>query len=86
MIPHWLSVVILLAAGAGLLKVAHRGWCEGRVRAGSSLHGVWEPGRDSHPVAFRFFVGMYFCGGLALSVWGLLALVGMAPDLRLGSP
>ena len=56
MIPHWLSVLILLGTGAALLKVAHKGWQEGRVRAGSSLRGVW----------------------------GLLALVGMAPDLRVG--
>lgn len=87
MIPRWLSVVILLAFGAGLLRVALTSWRQGRVRAGSSLRGGrWEPGRESEPLAFVFFVGLYFCGGMVLCVWGLLAMVGMAPALRLGAP
>jgi hypothetical protein len=80
--PQWLSVVVLLGLGAALLRVAHNGWREGRVRAGNSIRGVWHAERDAHPLAFRFFVGMYYCAGMALCVWGLLVMVGMAPGMR----
>jgi hypothetical protein len=86
MIPRWLSVVILLGFGAGLLRVAMTGWREGSVPAGPSLRGRWEPSREAEPIAFVVFVALYFCAGLALCVWGLLAMVGMAPALELGEP
>lgn len=82
MMPRWLSVVFLVGVGAFLLWVAHKGWREGRVRAGNTVRGVWYAERDAHPLAFRFFVGMYYCAGLALCVWGLLAMVGMAPAMK----
>lgn len=83
MMPHWLSVLFLLAVGAGLLAVAYRGYRVGEIRAGSNLwRGAYRPGRENNPFAFHFFVILYFGAGLALLVWGLLALMGMAPDIK----
>jgi len=83
MMPHWLSVLFLLAAGAGLLAVAYRGYRVGEIRAGSNFwRGAYRPGREDNPFAFHFFVILYFSAGLALLVWGLLALMGMAPDIK----
>lgn len=81
--PHWLSVVFLLAAGAGLLGVAYHAHRTGRIRAGSHfLHGVYRPSRADNPFSYHAYLALYFAAGLALCVWGLLALLGMAPDLR----
>jgi hypothetical protein len=41
------------------------------------------PSRATNPFAFHCFLTLYFTGGMALAVWGLLALVGMVPPLRL---
>lgn len=78
MMPHWLSVLVLLAIGAGLLAVAHHGYVVGELRAGTNfLRGVYRPNREDNPLAFRFFLMLYFSAGLVLCVWGLLALLGM---------
>lgn len=85
MMPHWLSVLFLLAAGVGLLAVAYHGYRAGELRAGSNfLRGVYRPDREDNRLAFHLFLILYFCAGLALSVWGLLALSGIAPDLKWG--
>jgi hypothetical protein len=55
---------------------------KGEVRAGTSLRAPYRPSRDESPLAFNFFLLVYFCGGLALCVWGLLAMLGMAPMPR----
>ncbi|MGH8748301.1 MAG: hypothetical protein ACREU5_04265 [Burkholderiales bacterium] len=82
--PHWLSVLFLLAAGAGLLAVAYRGYRVGELHAGSNFwRGAYRPNREDNPLAFQIFLVLYFGAGLALSVWGLLALLGMASDLKL---
>jgi hypothetical protein len=83
MMPHWLSVLFLLAAGAGLLAAAYHGYRGGELRAGTNFwRGVYRPNREDNPLTFHFFLILYFCAGLALCVWGLLALLGMAPDLK----
>lgn len=83
MMPRALAVIVLLGVGAGVLAYAYRGYQDGEVRAGSSLsRGVNFLTRDDNPIAFHFFLGLYFCGGIALCVWGLLAMIGMAPSLR----
>ena len=84
MMPRWLSGLFLLAAGAGLLAVAYHGYRVGELRAGANfLRGVYRPNREDNPLAFHFFLMLYFCAGLALCVWGLLALLGMALALKL---
>jgi hypothetical protein len=83
-LPQWLSAFVLLAFGSGILAVAWQGYRDGELPAGpNGLRGRWMPNRTANPVAFHFFLVLYFCGGMALAVWGLLALVGMAPPLKL---
>lgn len=68
--PLYLSALFLLASGGGVLP------------AGTNFfRGRWMPTRKANPFAFHFFLALYFSGGMALSVWGLLCLVGMAPPL-----
>jgi hypothetical protein len=78
-----LSVAFLLAAGVALLVVARRGYVSGVLRAGSAYFRPYRPTRDDNPLAFHFFLALYFCGGLALLVLGILALVGGAPPMPL---
>lgn len=80
--PGWLSVLVLLGFGGGILAVAWDGWRRGELPAGSRGWRRYRPSRDEDPVAFRFFLMLYVCGGIALCVWGLLELGGMAPPLR----
>lgn len=78
-----LGALFLIAMGSGVLAVAWRGYRDGELPAGSSFFKPYRPNRDDNPLAFRFFLGLYYCGGTALAVWGLLALVGLAPELAL---
>jgi len=58
--------------------------CSGELPTDANgLRGSYRPGRACDPLAFRLFVLLYLCCGMALLVWGLLVLVGMAPALRL---
>ncbi|CUA99482.1 hypothetical protein [Thiomonas bhubaneswarensis] len=82
MMPHGLSVAFLLGFGAGLLAVAYQGYQVGELPAGTSFWRAYRPNREDNPLAFHFFLLLYVCAGLALCVWGLLALLGMAPDLK----
>jgi len=78
-----LGALFLIAMGSGVLAVAWRGYREGELPAGSNFLKPYRPNRDDNPLAFRFFLTLYYCGGMALAVWGLLSLVGLAPPLRL---
>lgn len=83
-LPQTVSGFVLLALGSGILAVAWHGYRGGALPAGSNfLRGRWMPRRTDNPIAFHCFLFLYFAGGMALAVWGLLALVGMAPPLRL---
>jgi hypothetical protein len=83
MMDRLFSVLFLLGIGAGLLALAYRGYKAGEVRAGNSLWRPYTPNRWDNPIAFHFYLTLYFVGGLALCVWGLLTMVGMAPPMRL---
>ncbi len=78
-----LGALFLVAIGAGVLAVAYRGYRDGELPAGTSGFRAYRPNREDDPLAFHVFLVLYFCGGMALAVWGLLALVGMAPPLKL---
>lgn len=78
-----LGALFLIAMGSGVLAVAWRGYREGELPAGSNFLKPYRPNRDDNPLAFRFFLTLYYCGGMALAVWGLLSLVGLAPPLKL---
>lgn len=81
--PRWLTVVFLVGVGASLLVYAYHAAQTDELRAGADPgRGVYRPNRDESPLVFWFFLTLYFCGGLALCMWGLLALIGMAPPLR----
>jgi hypothetical protein len=83
MTPRWLSVLFLIGVGAGVLAIAYRGYRNGELPAGSNgFAGQYRPNRDDNPLAFHFFLILYFAGGIALCVWGLLAMIGLAPPLR----
>lgn len=82
MMPAWLSILVLLGFGSGILAVAWDGWRSGELPAGSKGFRAYRPNRDENPVAFHFFLALYICGGIALCLWGLLELGGMAPPLK----
>jgi hypothetical protein len=83
-LPQTVSALVLLALGGGILAVVWHGYRDGVLPAGPNfLRGRWMPRRLDNPVAFHFFLILYFAAGMTLAVWGLLALVGMAPPLRL---
>jgi hypothetical protein len=81
--PAWLGALFLIACGSGLLAVAYRGWRDGELPAGAKGVHAYRPNREDSPLAFHTFLVLYVCGGIALAVWGLLALIGMAPPLEL---
>jgi hypothetical protein len=78
-----LGSIILILLGAGILAVAWRGYLAGVIPAGAAGLRAYRPNRKDNPLAFRFFLTFYFCGGMALAVWGILALFGAAPALKL---
>lgn len=82
-VPNPLAVLFLVVAGAGLLAVAWRGWRRGELPAGSAGWRAYRPNREDNPLAFHFYFVLYLCAGIALLVWGLLLMLGMAPPLRL---
>ncbi len=51
--------------------------------AGANFFRTYRPTRKDRPLAVHSFLVLYFCSGMALEVWGLLALIGMAPTLPL---
>ncbi|KTC89811.1 Uncharacterised protein [Fluoribacter dumoffii] len=83
MMPHWLSVLFLLLTGVCLLVVAYHGYRVGELRGGTNLWcGVYRPTRKDNPLIFYFFLILYFSAGMSLCLWGLLSLLGMAPDIK----
>ena len=82
MMARFASSAFLLGVGAALLRITLMGYRDGELRAGSGLLTPYRPNRDDNPIGFQFYLGMYFCCGVGLCVWGLLTLIGMAPPLK----
>ncbi len=80
--PRLLSAFFLLFFGAGLLAVAWHGYNAGELPAGRKGFSAYRPNREDNPFAFHFFLILYLCSGVVLCVWGLLALLGLAPALK----
>lgn len=78
MMPRWLAVLFLVGVGVLVLAYAESARRAGEVRAGLSGGRPYTPNRTDNPIAFGFFVTLYFGCGIALCVWGLLVLIGMA--------
>ncbi|HKE44939.1 MAG TPA: hypothetical protein VKB41_10435 [Steroidobacteraceae bacterium] len=83
MLPRVVGSLILILFGAGVLAVAWRGYLAGVLPAGAAGARAYRPNRIDNPAAFHFFLVLYFCGGMVLAVWGILALFGAAPALKL---
>jgi hypothetical protein len=76
---RFVVAALVLFFGVGLVIYAFRAFESGAVRAGPNfLHGVLTPTRDDSPGIFHAFVLLYLCAGIALPVWGLLMVFGMA--------
>lgn len=82
MMSRWQAVPLLIGMGAVLLWMTYRGYTTGELRAGSTLFSAYRPNRDDNPLGFYFYLALYFCCGVGLCVWGLLAMLGMAPLLK----
>ncbi len=81
--PRALGSIILILLGAGLLAVAWQGDVAGVLPAGDAGSRSYRPDRDDNPPVFHFFLALYLVAGLALEVWGILALFGAAPAMKL---
>lgn len=75
--------LLQILMGLGLVVVAYRGHQDGAIRAGSAGLKPYTPSRQANPLAFHFFLALYVCAGLALLVWGVFALLGLAEPLPL---
>ena len=57
--------------------IVRQGFLAGELPAGVAyFRARYRPNRADNPIAFHFFLALYFCGGVALVVWGILALFG----------
>ncbi|MDQ2972841.1 MAG: hypothetical protein M3R20_07675 [Pseudomonadota bacterium] len=79
---RWLGVLFLVGLGAGQLAVVYRDYCIGELPAGANVWRAYRPTCADNPFALHFLLVMYFCAGIALCVWGLLAMIGMASPLK----
>lgn len=73
--------LLQILIGLSLLVVAYRGHQSGEVRAGSAGFKLYTPTRDDSPLAFHLYILLYVSSGLALVVWGVFALLGMAAPM-----
>lgn len=76
--------LFILCMGALVLAYAWHGYKTGEVRAGSNgLFEIYRPNRWDNPLAYHFFLGMYFLGGMAMIIWGIYSLIGRAEPIPL---
>ena len=77
-----LGSFFLIVTGAVLLRVAWRGHVSGTLPAGVAYFRPYRPNREDNPFGFYFYLILYFCSGMVLTLWGILALFGGAPELK----
>jgi len=79
MMARFSSSIFLLGLGAALLWMTLTGYRDGELRAGSGLLKPYRRNRDDKGSTFT-----WRCTSAAEwdCVWGLLALIGMAPPLK----
>jgi hypothetical protein len=73
--------LLQILLGLGILVVAYRGHQAGEIRAGSAGFERYTPSRQDAPLAFHAHLLLYICAGLALLVWGVFALLGLAEPM-----
>ena len=71
--------LVQILFGLGIIAVAFNGYRSGEVPAGAGFR----PTRDDNPIAFHAFLTLYLCSGMALLVWGVFALFGLAEPMPL---
>jgi predicted enzyme related to lactoylglutathione lyase len=71
--------LFLILVGGGLLALSRGFWRDGELPAGTSAFKPYRPTRANDPFAFHFFLALYAGSDGVLLVWGLLALLGLAP-------
>lgn len=78
-----MTTLFLIVFGIGLLAVACRAHQVGEIPAGAAGFKSYRPSRTNSPGAFYFFLTLYIFGGLALLMWGVLVIAGVANPLLL---
>jgi hypothetical protein len=74
-----MMILLQIVFGLGIVAVAFNGYRIGEIPAGAGFR----PTRDDDPIAFHSFLTLYLCSGLALLVWGIFALFGLAEPMPL---
>jgi len=74
-----MMALLQILFGLGILAVAYHGYRAGEIPAGAG----YRPTRDENPAGFHCFLTLYLCSGIALLVWGVFALVGLAEPMPL---
>ena len=74
-----IAALAILALGAVLSCVALQGQRSGSLPAGSNFLRPLRVHRDTNWAAFHVLLVLYGASGLALEVWGILAIIGLAP-------
>lgn len=70
--------LILMALGAILLIVALRGDRTGSLPAGANFFRPLIVSRDENGATFHLLLILYGAAGMALEVWGILSIIGLA--------
>jgi hypothetical protein len=73
-----IAALAILLFGAILSLVALQGQRNGWLLAGAGFTGPLRVRRDENWGAFHLLLALYGASGLALEVWGVLAIVGLA--------
>jgi hypothetical protein len=74
-----IAALAMLVFGAILSLVALHGQRTGSLPAGSNFLRPLRVHRDADWLAFHLLLVLYGAGGLALEIWGVLAIIGLAP-------
>ena len=74
-----MMALLQILFGLGILAIAWQGHRDGEIPAGAG----YRPNRDDNPLGFHGFLTLYIAGGLALLVWGVFALAGLAEPMPL---
>lgn len=78
-----LGGLLLIALGAIVLVAVLKGSRSGSLPAGASFFRRLTVVQDENPTAFHLLLLLYGAAGLALEVWGILAVIGLAEPPRI---
>lgn len=78
-----IAALAILLFGALLSLVALQGQRSGSLPAGANFLRPLRVSRDDNWGMFHLLLALYGAAGLALEVWGVLAIIGLAPPPKL---